>query len=84
MEELIQKQHEQIIKLCQLLSNLQDTIDQQNKKINKLTSIVKNMESRIIEKNERDLNKAIREYAIQKDHPIGFVHSRPLSKLLED
>lgn len=66
-----------------------EKIDVLSKRIDDLTKLVREIETKIVEKSERDINRAIRRYAMQSQRglgsdPIRFVanHSVPLSTLL--
>lgn len=66
-----------------IIEELKIIVLEQSRKITKLGNMVKNMENRIIEKNEREINKAIRQYAINHE-PVKFISSKtPISKYFE-
>lgn len=67
------------------LAQLAESVDKLQKKIDKMEKYNKTVERRLFEKTERDINKAIRSYALgAKEFPPSFVPTRiPTSKLFE-
>ncbi len=84
MQDQLERQNEQIVLLCKLISEFEDTMREQNKKINKMMNTIQTLEDRLREKTEREVNKALRLYSLGKGQPIDFVPTKvSLSKMFE-
>ena len=85
LNELIALQHKQLVSLCEVIIELQNTVKDQTKKIIKLSNTINTLETKVIAKTQRDLNKALRSYSLKRQDPISFVPSlkTPLSKLFD-
>lgn len=79
---------EQILLSNQEIIDLKEQIVLLNKEITSLNNRIDTLEQKFSEKNERDVNRALRTYAMGKNDPITFVPAKskflkfPISKML--
>lgn len=85
IQEVFTILNETILTQERTIRSMKRSIDEQNKKINKLTQTITSLETKVHQQNERDVNKAIRQYSMKKNPrpPINFIATKtPLSEIL--